>query len=165
MELETLLPVVEKIKGCSFASLDTRTHPRAGFTKVTTGLSVILFSAKSSGYEAMVNRRLAELGLEPSFTASDLPFGDRIEAGSPILFHQGEYYLQTIPIRPGVSECFMHSIKIPCECLGNKIPEYSSQGLPKDRRVFVNTFKLSSILAIRLMGEALGQREGEMRDA
>ena len=155
MLLQNISEILSRINGCTFASLDVTTKPAPGVTIHTDRLNVLLFTNKlASGYEAMVKRRLVEAGKDPdSFTSGELPWGEAV-INSPLVKHKGEFYLKTIPLRSGECRCFIGLTKVPC---GNltwlKPSDAPNQGLDRDKQVRVRTFKLSSIRAIRLMGE------------
>lgn len=156
MLIDDLTTLLSSLRGATFASIDTETMPTLGIRKVTKGTQVLLFAnTKSSGYESMVKRRLAEAGFDPdSFTVGELPFGERVD-DLPVIVYNDNHYLQTIVLREGSSECFIGSTPVDCSIL--KMPRSSnrSQGLPSDKTVKVATYKLDSILEIRLLGETL----------
>jgi len=58
-------------------------------------LSMVFDNKVKNSYEAMVNRRLEQMGEEPTFSAGSLPWGTKIE-GTACIEHKGNYYLQTI---------------------------------------------------------------------
>lgn len=153
MELHEIKDLLDKIHGCTFASLDANTM-EGGIRRVVTNESVILFTNKGgSGYEGMVRRRLAEAGLDPSgFVLSELPWGERVE-GTPLIYHKHKdrHYLQTILLKPGRVQAFINDTELDPDVL--KKPGGRNQGLPDDRRVVVQTYGLDNILALRLMGE------------
>lgn len=68
----------------------------------TDGISVQLFTnSKSNGYENMVKRRLENEGKSAEdFTLGKAVWGTRIK-DSPIIEHNGEYYLEVISQSPG----------------------------------------------------------------
>jgi hypothetical protein len=169
MEYEQVNELMSKIKGCSFASLDTITpvtlkggkkNPMQGkVTKHTANNMVMLFTNQnSSGYENMVKRRLENEGKDSaSFTLGKLPWGSRIE-GTPFIENKGKYYIQAIFNKPGKSEFFLDGQPIQkdeIEGLEDKTNESPNQGLEEDNRVVVRTFALDNIKAIRVLGEEI----------
>lgn len=155
MLLEEIEDLIEKIKGCTFASLDAETFPYPGIRKVTTGERVMLFTNKGgSAYEKLVKRRLVAAGKNPdNFVLSDLRWGERIP-DTPLIYHRGKHYLQVIQLSPGVSAYYFTS--------GREVPDpekmgllrrRSNQGLSREDEVIVQTYKLDNIIRITLMGE------------
>lgn len=147
MKILEIEAVLARIRGCTFAGIDTMTYPRKGLRKCTTGESVILFTNKhSSGYENMVRRKLKKAGKNPDdFTLSDLPWGERVP-DTPLITNKGEYYLQTILLTPGKSEYFIGDLPIQEEYLDLR---------KRTNAVLVNTYKLESILRIAILGKEL----------
>lgn len=164
MDQTSFNTIFARIKGCTFASLDTLTVPSPGYRKRTRGTQVILFTNnKRSGYESMVKRRLEAQGLDPaSFDADDLPFGDRIK-GTPLILHKGKLYLQAVLIRPGTSEFSIVGGGVinvdDFPFLKGHAYEGYGQGLPPGGRVIVRTYSLESIESITLLGETLATGE------
>lgn len=161
MELMEIKGLLDLITGCTFASLDTLTIPAPGARKETTGTLVILFTNKKtrSGYENMVRRRLAGLGLDPStFKVDDLPWGERVPDSPIIKRLDGKghsiYYLQTVLLKSGTPKYFVGRTEIAKKDLWFKDEDRlnAKQGLESSRQVIVNTYLLASISAIRLMG-------------
>lgn len=146
MTRDDLIPLLSQIKGCTFAGMDTETKAY-GVRKIETGISVLLFgSPYNNGYEKMVKRRLEAAGKNPlDFVLSDLPWGERHHTGLPIITHKGEDYLQTIVLREGKIEAFV----------GVNTPYHPGSNPGGNEIVKVRTYKLSSITAIRLLGEEL----------
>lgn len=160
MELESLKMLLDKIQGCTFATLDTTTKPTPGVRKVTTGTRVILFTnRRTSGYEEMVKRRLIEAGKNPSdFVLGDLPWGERIP-NSPLIVSRGNYYLQTIILEPGQSTYYTGDREI--DPTGLLPSRRTNQGLSKEDEVHVATYRIDHIDSLALMGEVLiANREG-----
>lgn len=151
MELGQVKLLIEAIKGCTFASIDSLTEPKKGIHCRTTGASVIIFSmAEGSGYENMVRKRLAELGKNADdFSVSDLPWGERVP-GTPLIYHNDRYYLQTIELHPGNKTYFVGDREVDASILGK--PRRTNQRLPPGREVFVNTYALDNITKIMLLG-------------
>lgn len=155
MEYSQLSEILKSINGCTFASLDCETKPMAGVRKVTKGESVILFTNKTgSGYEKMVKRRLKEVGKNPDdFVLGDLAWGERLP-DTPVIIHKGKYYLQTVTLRPGVSDYYIGETKVDPVYLGIK-DRGTNQGLPRGKEVLVRTYSLDSIKQIKLLGETI----------
>jgi hypothetical protein len=166
MELDQVLELLRRIRGVTFASLDAVTKPAPGIRKVTSRERVLLFNSGVSGYEGMVKRRLAILGLDPDgFTVGDLLWGSRLpDLPSCVLIHRGEHYLQTILLGKGDEEYFdVTGRALSLQRIAALLPKSvslhavdtgsNSQGLPDDRAVLVHSYALRSITAIRLLGE------------
>jgi hypothetical protein len=159
MELETLKLLLDKVDGCTFATLDSTTHPIKGLRKVTTGTRVLLSSnVGHSVYEGMVKRRLIEAGKDPrDFVLGDLPFGERI-GNTPLILCRGHHYLQTIVLEPGQSVGYTGNREVD---LNDFLPvRRTNQGLPKADEVIVSTYRLDHIDRIALMGEILTSEGG-----
>lgn len=157
MEAVDVINLLSRIQGCTFASLDAQTLPTPGVRKVTTGESVILFTnRKDSGYKRMVERRLIEAGKDPkNFVLGDLAWGSRIPH-TPLIEHKGSLYLQTILLRPGKSEYFLSGMNKPVDPKHLFLKERrTNQGLPPSEEVIVNTYKLSNIIRLTVLGETM----------
>lgn len=159
MNLEVILKVLDRVKGCTFATIDSTTYPQKGIEKITKGERVLLFTNQNvSGYNEMVKRRLLEAGKDPrGFSLGDLPWGERLP-GTPLIMHNGRYYLQTVRIDKGKSEYYLKSLagrrKIDPEAYGFR-KRRTNQGLASADQVEVSTFNLEHIDRIALMGETL----------
>lgn len=164
MDYTVLQPLLARIQGTTFASLDVQTKPSSGLVKTSLGVSVILFSGKTdeSGYENMVRRRLEKAGKDPlSFSLGDLPWGDRVQGTPLIMSASGKLYLQCIILSPGTAKYFFLGKEYPRERLTPSQVKSGeddgfNQGLEKEDRVVVRTYSLDNILEIRLLGETLG---------
>lgn len=164
--LNILEPLVGSIKGCTFASLDAVTVPTPGVIKMSSGVQVILFSSKESGYERMVRRRLIEAGKEPNnFVLSDLPWGEKVDGG-PLIRHNGKMYLQGIVLNPGQARWFVGTLNNRAgwkEIDGSKLAvskrKTPNQGLGS-RSVYVAAYNVENITNLRLLGETLRPTEG-----
>lgn len=169
MQLAQIETLLNTINGVTFAGMDTTTevklkggkaNPMLGrVTKRTKGNHVMLFTNKnSSGYDAMVKRRLVAEGKNPdSFTLGALAWGTRLP-NSPLIEHKGKFYIQTIFIRGGKSEYLLDGATIDKSAitgLDEKPVEAGKQGLADDNAVVVRTFALDSIEELRMMGEAV----------
>jgi hypothetical protein len=153
MELFVLQNLLDKIQGCTFASIDAETEPSKGIHKVTTGIRVILFTnKKSSGYENMVKRRLIEAGKNPdNFVLGDLPWGQRLE-NSPLIENKGKFYLQCILLTEGTSKYYIGDREISGNGLGLR-GRFPNQGLPPGDEVLVACYNIDSIKRIAVMGK------------
>lgn len=127
--------------------------------KNTTGTSVILFSnSKTNGYENMVKRRLSNEGKDPSdFVLSPPKWGTRIE-DTPIIEHNGEYYLEVILQKVGNqiylvdnNGQFVETTKESIFGLPKERDDEKSQG-GLETKVMICRYKLSSITGIRANG-------------
>lgn len=168
MEFNDLLPILERIKGVTFASMDTETkvsllggkkNPmKDRVTKCSTNHRVMLFTNQNSnGYQNMVNRRLEKEGKQVDFAVAERKWGQRLP-NLPIVEHNGKYYLEVIFLASGSVDYFLDGNPIDQEDIeGFPSPKTDSgrQGLDNDNKVIVRTFALDSIKAIRLMKEEL----------
>ena len=155
----------DNTNGATFISVTTETDPRllggkanphkGHVQKVMCGGNVMVFQNKNiHGYDAMVKRRLAKEGKDPSnFSLSPRQWGTRIP-NSPFVEHKGEYYLEVI---------FLHSGDVHYELDGSLIHERNVRGLPGVKvegkqgglndKVVIRTFKVSSIRSLVINGE------------
>lgn len=165
MELFPLQNLLDKVSGCTFATLDTVTEPSPGIRKETKGERIILFTNKhSSGYENMVRRRLEEAGKNPdSFVLGDLPWGVRLP-NSPLIKNEatGRYYLQCIRLAEGQSRYFIgdREVSEPSGLMLRK--RRTNQGLPSGEEVEVSCYRLDRIERIALMGETLIAKDNDV---
>lgn len=156
MDRAVLENLLNRIHGCTFATIDTNVLVSPGIHKETTGKRVILFTNQNgSGYEAMVKRRLQEAGKDPnSFVSGDLPWGIAVP-NSPLIEHKGCTYLKVIEIAPGQSKYFMFGEEVDPQGLRLKERRSYQGGLAPSARVNVSAYKLENITRIALMGENL----------
>jgi hypothetical protein len=161
MELSLILPLLRKIHGTTFATIDSETWSNKTIRCVARGERAILFRTQGvSGYENSVKRTLEEAGKDPTgFNVGPLPWGERVE-DLPLIENRGEHYLQFIQLSPGDRKHFLGSTDtfIPAENLhafGVRQRYSSKQGLPVDQQIIVKTVKLSGISRIALMGEEI----------
>lgn len=158
MDINLLKPLVEQIKGCTFANLDALCEPRPGVMERITGERLILYRTDgASGYEKKVKRALIASGKNPDlFHVGPLPWGTRV-GNLPIIEHKGNYYLQAIILAKGTREYFLAfgGQKVNPEDFGIKKHNEPQSGLTVDAMVHVRTFKVENIEKIRLMGETL----------
>lgn len=153
MNYDQLMNLLNRVHGCTFASMDSVTSPSSGITKVTKGEQVILFSnTADSGYESMIRRRLKEFGRDPNtFVVSDLPWGTRVE-NLPIIAHKGRFYLQAVRLYPGEVKTFIGSREVSNDLLDKSAFKWNQQ-LPKEKQVEVRTYALDNITRMRLLKE------------
>ncbi len=165
MDYQTAQQIFGSLAGGTFAGIDTVTevklkggkkNPHQGrVTKRMTGAQIMVFTnSETNAYDAMVRRRLAEEGRDPdSFQLGPRAWGTRI-AGTPFVEHKGEYYLETIFMRPGAVEYQLDGAPIQkdqIEGLEEREAAPDSQaGL--ENKVVIRTFKLDSIVGLRAMG-------------
>lgn len=168
MTFEDLLPILSKIRGVTFASMDTTTkvaltggkkNPmKDRVTKVCKNHRVMLFTNQNSnGYQNMVRRRLEQEGKTISFDVAERKWGIRVP-NLPVIEHNGKYYLEVIFLYSGSVEYFLDGEQISdgsIEGMPIKSVDSGRQGLEADHSVIVRTFALDSINEIRLMKEVL----------
>jgi hypothetical protein len=159
-----LNPEVSGINGASFIGLDTITTPKLSggkgnsmqgrVQKCAVGNSVMVFQNKNSNaYEGMVRRRLEAEGKNPdSFSLSEKTWGTRI-AGTPMVEHKGEYYLEVIFLKAGETSFLLDGRPIKKEFIeGLDTKEEGTQG-GLDNKVIIRTFKAESISRITINKE------------
>lgn len=163
MELFPLQNLLDKINGCTFASIDTVTEPSNGIKKVTKGERIILFTnKKSSGYENMVKRRLEEAGKNPDdFVLGDLPWGKRLP-NSPIIENNGMHYLQCVRLAEGQARYFIGDREVRDPSGLGLRQRRTNQGLPKGDEVEICCYRLDRIERIALMGEMLVSEDNDI---
>lgn len=172
MDLLDLKPVIDKIHGATFASIDTMTTPRllggqgnpqqGKIRKIMTGAQVLLTTDEnSSAYENMVRRRLEKEGKDPlSFSVQPPKWGKRIP-GTPLVEHKGKFYLACLFLTPGKVgyvmdtadssgvEVFAPIHESAIQGLQDRRP--LNQGLSRGNEVTMRTFSLESLTAVRAM--------------
>lgn len=155
MNIELL---VNQIKGCTFAGLDTftpiklrggKSNPQIGqIFKSNVGSNVML----AANYEAMINRRLEAEGVDQNFTISPLKWGERIEQ-TPLIFHNDEVYLQTIFIKSGTVSYFQNLTEIAQDSIvGFPTPPQAPVQAGLENKVIVRTYNIRHIQALRMIG-------------
>lgn len=161
MDKNILIPLVEKIQGCTFATLDALTEPKPGIMCRVTGERVIIFRTNGkSGWEGMIKRRLQEAGKDPdTFNVGSLPWGTRL-GNLPIIEYKGNFYLQTIPLKDGQTRYYMMGVGVDVDPKAFGIrPNRGYLGLPPEETVRMNTYKIDNILRLTLMGETIGEQQ------
>lgn len=154
MQLEILLPLLDKIHGATFATLDAETQTKS-LTKIVKGLRVILFrTTGGSGYEAKVKRHLAEAGHNPdAFNVGPLPWGERLD-DLPLITKDGKFYLQCIPLSEPRAEYFLPGgIPVSDPSVFGVRERQRNPDLPENKQVFVSCYNIENINRIALMGE------------
>lgn len=165
MQLNTAQDAFSKLAGGTFVGIDTlttvtlkggRKNPQQGrVMKRVTGSRVMCFSNQNgSAYEAMVQRRLAAEGKDPSsFELGPRAWGTRI-TGTPFVEHNGAHYLEVIVLTAGQVEYLLDGMPVPrseIEGLEDRTANPDSQG-GLDNKVIIRTFALDSITALRANG-------------
>lgn len=166
MESNLLIPLLDRVHGATFATINSVTWPNKSVRCVSEGERVILFRTKGgSGYERMVKRRLAEAGKSPdAFSVGPLPWGERV-GDLPLIQHKGNYYLQCIRLaEPSKRTYYIGTTDIEIspdrlDAFGVTKRSNLNQDLPPDEQVEVCCFKLESITSIVLMGERIGDTQ------
>lgn len=166
MKLAQIHTTLDSIKGNTFAALDSITdvplsggkkNPMQGrVTKHTTGNRVQLFTSHK-GYMNMVNRRLAEEGKVADFEPAALRWGSRVD-DSPLIEHNGKFYLQVIFHKGGESTYYLDNTPIAKDDIEGLKPDTQNAGrtgLEDGNEPIVRTFALDSIREIRMMGEVI----------
>ena len=179
MKLDELQALLAQINGATFASIDTVTIPtlkggkknpfQGKVAKHCEGHRVMLFTnKKTNAYEAKVRRHLEREGKNPdSFVLGELPWGKRLP-DSPIIEHNGKYYLQCVFLKSGSVE-YRAKEFIDCEdgtwfSAGSRVVATAIQGLNErsgsehqglDNEVIVRSYALDSIKALRAFHEEL----------
>lgn len=159
MDKDLLIPLVESIRGCTFATLDALTEPKPGILCRTTRQNVIIYrTSGASGWENRIKKLLSEAGLDPdTFKVGPLPWGTRM-GNLPILTHNGKFYLQTIPLAEGKVEYYMMGTGQLVEPSAFGIrPNRGYTGLPKDETVKMKTYNIENITKITLLGKTLAE--------
>jgi hypothetical protein len=163
VELPILIPLLDRIKGTTFATIDSVTWANRikSVRCVRNGSRVILFRTKGcSGYEGMVKRALAEAGKNPDgFSVGPLPWGERVD-DLPLIKNKDEYYLQVIELSPGDKRYFIGTTDVQIqpselEMFGIKDRFNSNQDLPPDDQVRPSCYNIKSLRRIALMGEEI----------
>jgi hypothetical protein len=168
MKLAELKHLIERIQGNTFVSMDCVTEPklsggmsnphRGRVTKKTAGLRVQMFNnTTKNAYEAMVNRRRVIEGINEPFKVAPLQWGRHVP-NSPFIEHNGGLYIQVICHDSGESHYMLDGKRVEKEAIKGLPKEQGSgrQKLSQENKVTVRTFKLDSIVALRMFGEEAG---------
>jgi hypothetical protein len=168
MKLAELKHLIERIQGNTFVSMDCVTEPKLSggqsnphqgrVAKRTKGLRVQMFNnTTKNAYEAMVNRRRAKENHPESFKVAPLQWGRHVP-NSPFIEHNGNLYIQVICHDSGETEYLLDGKVTPKEQIKGLPKEQGSgrQELSQENKVTVRTFKLDSIVALRMLGEEAG---------
>lgn len=150
--------------GCTYISIDSETtqnltggkkNPMKGLvTKKSIGNSVGVFQNKNkNGYEEMVKRRLKKENKDPeSFELSPRSWGSRIPE-TCVVEHKGEYYMEVIFNKGGKSTYYFNGKEInKSEIIGFPIPKTSSGQANLENQVIIRTFKISSLITVKMNG-------------
>lgn len=165
MQLNTASDALNGLAGGTFVGLDTETvvtlkggkkNPMQGrITKRMTGAQVMCFSnTNGSAYDAMVKRRLAAEGKDPtSFELSPRAWGERVPNTS-FVAHKGKHYLEVIFLRAGKAEFFLDGAAIQRDEIEGleEARESTGQG-GLENKVVIRTFALDSVTALRANGK------------
>lgn len=156
--MTNIVEIFSNISGTDFVGMDTETsvtllggkkNPMQGrVTKVTTGSNVMVF--QNGGYNAMVQRRLAQEGKDPeSFELSPRAWGTRVQGG-PFVEHKGALYLEVIFLSAGKVQYMFDGQPIAKDQIeGLKESSEGRQG-GLENKVVIRTFKVDSIVALRV---------------
>ena len=177
MDYATAQKAFGDIPGGTFVGIDTetvvklpggRSNPYQGrLTKRSTGANVSVYgNVHSSGYENKVKRNLAKEGKNPDeWQAKPLKWGKRIP-GTAFIEHNGKYFVSVVFNHPGTVEYLLDGkpIDLTVSPLGSdnwldiperKVNPNGQGGLSEENRVIPRTYKLDSILQVRIKGETL----------
>lgn len=168
MKLAEFNHLLAQVQGNTFLSMDNVTEPKltggkknphqGRVVKKTVGNRVQIFTNKTkNAYEAMVNRRRQAEGNNEPFAVAPLKWGTHLP-NSPLIEHKGDLYLQVIFHEAGKSTYLLDGKEVDkSEIQGLPEPKGSGrQELSDENQVVVRTFKLESILAMRMFGEEVG---------
>lgn len=171
MLYEQVKPVVEQLKGSTFAGIDTtievkllggkKNEMQGRVQKHTVGANVILFNnIKGSAYEAMVRRRMMAEGKDQEeFELKPRKWGERV-GSSPFIEHNGKYYIEVFFRSPGKVYYTLDGEEISKEdIVGLPVKKESdepdeSQGSIEDK-VIIRTYALDSITKMNVLNESL----------
>lgn len=168
MQYEVAKPIIESVKGATFAGIDTLTevkllggkkNPMQGrVQKMVTGSSVMLFSnVKDNAYLKMVHRRMEKEDKDPStFELSERKWGLRI-GNTPFIEHKDKKYIEVFFVNTGVVQYLLDGNPIEkdqIEGLQEKTENENSQG-GIDDKVIIRAYALDSIKNMRVMGSQI----------
>lgn len=163
MHYDVLKPLLEQIRGCTFATIDSETWSTKLIRCVREGERAIIFRTKGdSGYENMVKRRLKEAGKDPdTFNVSSLPWGSRVD-DLPLIEHNGNFYLQFVRLSGGSAKYFIGLTNEEVTpdmyvAFGLKDRNNKHQGLSRSDQVVFNTYRIDNIKKIAMLGDTFDQ--------
>lgn len=161
MKLEILLPLLDSIHGCTFATINSETWSSKLVRCVRKGERAIIFRTKGgSGYGDMVKRRLVEAGLNPDgFIVAPLAWGERVD-DLPLIKHKDNHYLQFIRLAEGKARYFLglHGEELSESEIGDfgvRKPYNAKQGLPKERVIEFREYRIDNITKLTMLGDTL----------
>jgi len=167
--MSKLAKIMSAVNGASFIGLDTTTtpvltggikNPQQGLIqKHTTKASIMVFTnKKQSGYQNMINRRLAKEGKQSMFKVGERKWGTRLP-NLPIVEHKGEVYLEVIFLKPGKTHYTLNNKPIvKSKIIGLNVPKPSGQDGLEDQ-VIIRTFKVASINKLTVGGFDYTQKD------
>lgn len=167
----SIMDIVKEVNGNTIVAITTSTKPSGmrktidtdggretnphynRVQKITTGSSVMVFQNKAiNGYDAMVKRRLEKEGKNPSsFQLGPRKWGERLK-NLPIVRHpSGQLYLEVIFLRSGETTYNLDGVPIDkSDILGLPTSRQEGEQGGLDDKVIIRTFKVSSLLTIRI---------------
>lgn len=160
MKLETVLEAIDIAKDSDKVLLSTmsgvkltggKKNPLQGKVVKNVCDAQVIFNDGQT-YTNMIKEQMANEGKDPSeFKASERPWGKRVN-DTPIIEHNGQYYLETIFVSAGDTAYLVDGMvtdKSEIEGLPKPKVSESSQG-GVDNKVVVRTHKLDSITVIKV---------------
>lgn len=187
MNIITVQQLIDSLnKGVSFVGIDIEKKIKLPggkknvyqdrVTKRTTKINAMLYNeCKQSGYESQVKKRLQKQdGTEVDIEFGPLPWGKRV-GNTPIIEHNGQYYIQTIVVNNGVNRYAVdghvvqdlwqdgvHVLIDPLTQLATtELPKSSKpksqHGLQDDNMVQINTIRIDNIIRLAINGNVYDQ--------
>ena len=178
MKYDTIVKIVDDVKGTKFASIDTETpvtllggkkNPLQGrVTKRTLGSTIILTNTPENVYSNMVKKRLIEEGKDhTTFELKPRKWGKRVD-NTCFIEHTDKsgiekIYLETIFVKGGKSNYYVDGQETdPSTIEGLKLEEKeTSDNTEKavqqgglENKVIIRTYDVNSIISVRVDGEA-----------
>lgn len=170
VDRETLLDMLLKVKGTTFASIKTRTLVR--MSKKAIASCPFGQIAKESTvsvtlgfhYAKSVNRQRDREGLEADFVAEPRAWGERI-SGTPIVKHNGEFYLEC-KVERSIGHQYYDETGNPLsdDDVDAYLPDRGASRQGVEREIVIRDYKLDSIRSITLNGTVYAVRS-EVREA
>jgi hypothetical protein len=162
--MTNIRPILNDVNGASFIGISTVTTPKlkggkknalnGHVKKIMEDTSVMVFqNKKKNGYDSMIKRRLEQEGKDPeNFTLGPRVWGERIP-NTPIVHHNGNYYLEVIFLRPGKTHYEVDGVKTNPEDIEGLVIDHteSDQG-GLNNKVIIRTFKLDNITKFKFGG-------------